>query len=66
MNTDWIKVLSTTELYKAKVLEAVLKENNIACHVMNKQDSAYVVIGEIDIYVNEADKEAALELLNKI
>ena len=66
MNQDWIKLFSTTELFKARVIEAKLKENNIVCHVMNKQDSAYVVIGEIQIYVSESDKETALTIINNL
>lgn len=66
MDNDWIKLLATTELYKARVTEALLKEKNIVCHVMNKQDSAYVFMGEIEIYVAEADKEAALSILNDL
>ena len=51
MDKEWKKLMSTTQLYEAKVLEARLKEADIECYIMNKQDSAYVMIGEIQIYV---------------
>lgn len=66
MEQDWIKVLTTTEVYKAKVVEALLKEKNIACHILNKQDSAYVMIGEIEIYVQQGDKEQVMEIIQEI
>lgn len=52
MDTKWVRIFKTTELYQAKVLEALLNENEIACHVMNKQDSA-LVFGYIEIHVPE-------------
>ncbi len=66
MDDGWIKILSTTELFKAKVLEAKLKENDIACHIMNKQDSAYVMIGRIEIFTKASDVERAKELIEEI
>ncbi len=66
MEQDWVKVLTTTELYKAKVVEVLLKERNIACHILNKQDSAYVMIGEIEIYVQQVDQEQVLEIIQEI
>ena len=66
MEQDWIKILSTTEIYKAKVIEALLKEKDIDCHILNKQDSAYVMIGEIEIYVQQGDKEQVLEIIQQI
>jgi len=64
MDKEWIKLTSTTQLYEAKVLEARLKEADIECYIMNKQDSAYVMIGEVQIYVQEKDVAAATALLN--
>jgi len=64
MEKEWKKLLSTTQLYEAKVIEARLKEADIESYIMNKQDSAYVMIGEIQIYVQEKDVAAATSLLN--
>lgn len=66
MDDEWIKVFTTQELFKAKILEAKLKENDIECYIMNKQDSAYVMIGRIEIYTKEADVEQAKELIEGI
>jgi len=52
---NWIKVYSTTNLQHIELLRHLLKENGIDAIVMNKQDSAYVSIGEIDLMVNGTD-----------
>jgi len=65
MDQEWTKLMTTTQLYEAKVIEARLKEADIESYIMNKQDSAYVMIGEIQIYVLEKDVAAATTLLNK-
>ena len=66
MDDEWTKVFTTQELFKAKVLEAKLKENDIECYIMNKPDSAYVMIGRIEIYTKEADVEQAKVLIEGI
>ena len=66
MKNDMIKVFGTTQLYEAKVIEALLKENNIHAFVMNKQDSSYGVLlpGSIDIYIPAEDENAARVIIN--
>lgn len=60
-----IQVFKTTQLYKANVIEALLKDNNIDAFVMNKQDSAYGVLlpGQIEIYIPAEHENAARELI---
>jgi len=66
MKNDMIKVFGTTQLYEAKVIEALLKDNNIDAFVMNKQDSSYGVLlpGSIDIYIPAEQENAAREIIN--
>lgn len=66
MKNDMIKVFGTTQLYEAKVIEALLKDNNIDAFVMNKQDSSYGVLlpGSIDIYIPAEHENAAREIIN--
>lgn len=66
MDDGWIKVFTTEQLFKAKVLEAKLKENDIECYIMNKQDSAYLMFGRIEIYTKGANVERAKELIEGI
>lgn len=61
-----VQVFKTTQLFKAKVIEALLKDNNIDTFVMNKQDSAYLILlpGIIEIYIPAEQERAAREIIN--
>lgn len=52
---NWIKVYSSNNLQHIELLKHILKESGIDAIVLNKQDSAYVSIGEIDLMVNGRD-----------
>ena len=41
----------------------MLKEQRIPCNLLNKQDSAYVMIGEIEVYVLEEDQGKVGEII---
>ena len=62
---DWIKIYSTTAEYKAEIIKAVFRENNLECIDINKMDSAYGVFGEIEIYTLREKAVRALHILNK-
>ncbi len=61
--TTWTKVLSTYSIAKASIIKGMLEENNIAVQQLNKQDSSYVIFGEIELYVPDSVKETALLLI---
>lgn len=52
---NWVKVYSSKNLQHIELLRHILKENDIDAIVMNKQDSIYVTIGEIDLMVRGND-----------
>lgn len=60
-----VKLISSHKSFEIEVLKARLQEQGIESYIMNKQDSAYVVIGEVELYVNEADLEKARAILNQ-
>lgn len=66
MKNDMIQVFKTTQLFEAKVIEALLRDNNIDAFVMNKQDSSYGVLlpGTIEIYIPAEYEKAAREIIN--
>lgn len=66
MESEWVKVYSFSKMHLALIAEEILAENNIESNIMNKQDSSYVVIGEIEIYVKPDDFDKALEILKTI
>jgi hypothetical protein len=65
MEIKWTKIFATTDLQKSELLKALLEENEIHCLSINKQDSAYPVFGEIELYVSSADIIKALKVINE-
>jgi hypothetical protein len=63
MEVNWIKVLSTEDAIKAELAKSVLQSHQIESVVVNKQDSAYVVLGFSEVLVPEEQAEQALEIL---
>ncbi len=63
---NWFLLFSTTQFAEANIVKGVLEENNIPVQLLNKQDSSYLVFGEIELYVPAHLKEMAQQLLNKV
>ena len=61
--SNWEVLYVTRHPYKAEILKGVLEENEIQAVIINKQDSAYVVIGEIEVYVKRNDLVKAIQIL---
>ena len=66
MKNDMICVFSTTQLYEAKVIEALLANNHIHNFVLNQQDSAHGMFlpGTVQIYIPAEFEKAAKEIIN--
>ena len=45
------RIFSTDKQYEAAILKGKLEENNIPVVLVNKQDSSYVFLGEVEIHV---------------
>lgn len=61
---SWFKLYSTKNYFEANIIKGKLEENNIQAVILNRQDSSYLVFGEIELYVPEHLKFTALSLLN--
>ncbi len=57
-------IYSTNVEYLAELLKQVLNNNNIEAFIFNNKDSSYH-FGEIEVYVNNKDKEAAKKLVEE-
>lgn len=66
MYDNWIKIKDFGLLYQAEIAKAVLAESHIPSLIVNKQDSAYTHIGEIELYVNRNNALRAAHLLHKM
>ena len=58
-----IKILSTNNLNKAEIIKQMLEENNIDVVILNKQDSSYLMFGDIEIYIKKEHEQQAKNLL---
>ena len=58
-----IKILSTNNLNKAEIIKQMLEENNIDVVIINKQDSSYLMFGDIEIYIKKEQEQQAKNLL---
>jgi hypothetical protein len=58
--SNWKKVFSSSQLAVASMVSGILMEQKIQTNVLNKIDSSYVFIGEVEVYVSAADYENAL------
>ncbi len=66
MSTDsWALVYSTKQPWRAELLKAYLAEAEIGAFIMNKQDSAYISIGEIEVWVKKDQVVRALHTIKK-
>lgn len=64
INQDWIRVYVSELEHKINIVKAVLEDNQIDAFEVNKKDSAYTFIGEIELYVHEKDAVLAKFLIN--
>ncbi|MBN8702507.1 MAG: DUF2007 domain-containing protein [Bacteroidetes bacterium] len=65
MEKDWEKVYSTSQAHQAEMIKTILEENEIECVLINRQDSFYKFIGELDLYVNRDKIIKAKTIINK-
>lgn len=52
---DWVMVYASTFPHKINIVKAVLEDQQIASFEVNKKDSSYTFMGDIELYVNEKD-----------
>lgn len=66
MEKDWKQVFLTGEMYRAEMARELLENNGINAVIMNKKDSSYTAIGDIEVYVNKNDEEKSIEILKDL
>jgi hypothetical protein len=62
MEENMKEVFSADEMYKIKIIQELLEENNIESYVLNQKGSAFL-IGDIHLYVDEKDEGKALSII---
>ena len=62
---NWIKIYTTTDLQHAEIIRAVLINEEIETVVMNKKDTSITAFGEIELYVDEANVDLAMNIIKQ-
>ncbi|MFO7923292.1 MAG: DUF2007 domain-containing protein [Bacteroidales bacterium] len=65
MDKDWQVVFTGGELYIAEMAKQMLKDNRIESVIVNKKDSAYPMIGYVEVLVAPANKPKAEKLIKE-
>lgn len=61
------KIYSDTSQIRVMEIKNLLENEGIDYYEVNKLDSSYSgILGEIQLYVSEADSEKALEIVNQM
>ncbi len=60
-----IKIYTSNQSFEIELMKSKLEENKIESYILNKQDSAYVVIGDLELYVDNKDVERANVILKE-
>jgi hypothetical protein len=65
MEKGWVKVFSTDQRHLAEIAKELLLEDQIESVLVDKRDSTYITLGEVEIYVRDLDVMKAKFILEK-
>jgi hypothetical protein len=60
----WEMIFSSAMPYQVEIVRSLLFENDIVSVIINKQDSAYLTFGEIELYVKRSEILKAKQITN--
>jgi hypothetical protein len=63
---DWKKVFSHSQLAYATMIAGLFEEQGIPVKLLNKQDTSYVFLGEVELYTPAEFEQKALSYLAEI
>lgn len=55
MESGWQCIYFNNQMHKIEIVRAVLDDQDIKTVVVDKRDSSYFMVGDIEIYVNNED-----------
>lgn len=64
MEAGWVKIYTSSNFFKSELVRQVLIDHEIEAIILNKQGFPYQ-IGEVEVYIHEADFQQALEVIIK-
>ena len=63
---DWKMIYTNSNLSTAAMVAGLLNEKEVPAKLLNRKDSAYVFLGEVEVYVPEDFVAIAEEILTTI
>ena len=64
MNSDWVVVYSSSDIFKAEIIKNMLLSNNIDAILLNQKDSSYH-FGVAEVYAKKDDIEKAKKFISE-
>ena len=65
MEKDWEKIFSSPLQLKVEMMKSLLAQSEIESIIINRQDSFYKSLGEIELYVKRENILKAIQIINK-
>jgi hypothetical protein len=62
---DWIKIYTTANAPKAEIIKGMLNEHCINANILNKRDSEFPSLGDVEIYVEKSNESQAKQLIDE-
>ena len=66
MEKDWVIAYESKQEYLAEIARSVLSDNDIESVIINKKDSVFNSLGNIEVYVNRDNLIRAKQILQKL
>ncbi|MCX6292437.1 MAG: DUF2007 domain-containing protein [Bacteroidetes bacterium] len=65
MQKGWQPVYYSDKMHLVQIAKALLADHNIESFEMNRKDSTYITIGDIELYVKDTDVMRAKYILEQ-
>jgi hypothetical protein len=65
MEKGWQRIYFSDKPHLIEIAKAILKDNQIESVIVDKRDSSYITIGEMELYVKDSDIILAKFLLER-
>ena len=65
MEKGWLRIYFSDKPHLVEIAKAILEDNNIESVIVDKRDSSYITIGELELYVKDSDIVLAKFLISK-
>ena len=65
MDKGWQLIYYSDKQLRVQIVKAALEDNGIECFELNKKDSSYITVGEIELYVKKANVPLAKVIIEQ-